>query len=372
MRKGLLGVTVVGVSLALGLAGCSSGKSTSKASGGASSSSSSGGTLGKVGIILPDMVSSPRWVSSDPSALATDCKKANITCYIDNAHGDANQMKTIAEQDEAKGIKILMIVNLDNQSGAAIEKQPNAEGITTIDYDRLTLGGSDTLYVSYDGVKVGQAQGTALTQCPQVKGKSSVNYVQVDGAPTDNNATLFKQGYVSVLSKTPGWHLLDDQAVPNWDPTQANTIFANMLASHPNINAVMVANDTMAGSVIAVLKKNNLAGKVAVSGQDDAAQGIQQVLSGDQCFTIYKPTAGEAGPAVQAMVQILKGQTPTTNGTTKDTTTGKEVPSILATPTVVTLANIDQPFKDGYVTYADVCKGSYVALCQKYGITPNS
>lgn len=371
MRKGILGVTVVGVSLALGLAGCSSGKSTAKASGGSSSTASSASTasLGKVGIILPDMVSSPRWVSSDPNALAADCKTAHITCYIDNAHGDASQMKTIAEQDEAKGIKILMIVNLDNQSGAAIEAQAKQDGITTIDYDRLTLGGTDSLYVSYDGVGVGKAQGTALEQCAQVKGKSAVNYVEVDGAPTDNNATLFKQGYVSVLSKTPGWKLLDDQAVPNWDPTQANTIFSSMLASHPNVNAVMVANDTMAGSVIAVLKKNNLAGKVAVSGQDDGVQGIQQVLSGDQCFTIYKPTAGEAGPAVQAMVQILKGNAPATNNTVMDTTTHKAVPSILAQPTVVTLKNIDQPFKDGYVTYAEVCKGSYAALCQKYGIT---
>jgi D-xylose transport system substrate-binding protein len=97
-----------------------------------------------------------------------------------------------------------MIVNLDNASGAAIEAEAKTKGITTVDYDRLTLGGSAALYVSYDGVAVGEAQGKALTECSQVAGKSAVTYVDVNGAPTDSNAAAFKQGYDSVLSKPAG------------------------------------------------------------------------------------------------------------------------------------------------------------------------
>jgi ABC-type xylose transport system substrate-binding protein len=161
--------------------------------------------------------------------------------------------------------------------------------------------------VSYDNVRVGEDQGTALTQAPQVKGKSTVNYVEIDGAPTDNNAALFAQGYNSVLSKQPGWNRLADQT-GNWDAATAQTVFTTMLGRHPNINAVMVANDTVAQSVINVLKSQGLAGKVAVSGQDATAGGLDNVMSGTQAFTIYKPVAGEADVAIKLASQILAGQ----------------------------------------------------------------
>src|SRR4029079_15708864 len=134
-------------------------------------------------------------------------------------------------------------------------QEAQSKGITTIDYDRLTLGAKAALYISYDNVAVGTAQGNALIKCPQVAGKSSVTYVDVNGAPTDNNATLFKQGYDSVLSKQPGWTKVADHSIDKWDNQQAGVTFATMLNKTPDLNAVMVANDGMAGSVVADLKK---------------------------------------------------------------------------------------------------------------------
>jgi D-xylose transport system substrate-binding protein len=222
--------------------------------------------------------------------------------------------------------------------------------------------------VSYDNVKVGVDQGTALTQCSQVKGKSTVNYVEIDGAPTDNNATLFAQGYNSVLAKQPGWKKLADQT-GNWDAATAQTVFTTMLGQHPNINAVMVANDTMAQSVINVLKSQGLAGKVAVSGQDATVGGLDNIMAGTQCFSIYKPVAGEADVAIKVASEILAGQKPTAPATTKDPTTGREVPSYLATPTVITKANVALPVTDGYVTEAAVCSTpALTKLCTADGI----
>jgi D-xylose transport system substrate-binding protein len=124
---------------------------------------------------------------------------------------------------------------------------------------------------------------------------------------------------------------------------------------HPDINAVMVANDTMAQSVINVLNSQSLAGKVAVSGQDTIAGGLYNVMSGSQCFTIYKPVAGEADVAIKLASEILAGQKPTAPATTKDPSNGREVPSYLADPTVITKANVALPVTDGYVTAAAVC-----------------
>ena len=381
MRKSALGLIVVGAAAALTVSACSSSKnstSNSAPAGGntsASSTGSSGGGGGsldgkgaKVGIILPDTTSSPRWVTADPNALRANCTKYHLDCDIQNADGSAAKMKTIAQQMTANKIKVLMIVDLDAASGASIEQQAAKAGVITVDYDRLTPGGGVSLYVSFDNVKVGQAQGTALTQCPQVKDLKSVQYVDIDGAPTDNNATLFAQGYNSVLSKQPGWTKVGDQT-GQWDAPTAGRVFNSMLGKHPNIKAVMVANDTMAGAVITDLKRQHLNGKVAVSGQDATAGGLQAIMDGDQCFTIYKPSTAEAEPAIKAIAQLANGQVPQTNGVTvTDPVTKKPVPAILATPVAITKANVALPINDKYTPKSSVCTGAYAAKCAAAGV----
>ena len=354
-------IAIIGAAAALvvGLAGCGNNS-------GSSGSAAPANT--KVGILLPDTASSPRWVSADPTELKKQCTAYKLTCYIDNANGSATTQQSQAQALINAGVGVLLVVNLDSGSGKSIEALAQQHNVVTIDYDRLTAGGTASYYVSYDNVKVGEDQGTALTQCPQVKGKSTVNYVEIDGAATDNNATLFAQGYNSVLSKQPGWTKLADQS-GNWDPATAQTVFTTMLGQHPDINAVMVANDTMAQSVINVLKSQGLAGKVAVSGQDATAGGLDNIMSGTQCLTIYKPVAGEADVAIKLASEILTGQKPTAPATTKDPTTGREVPSYLADPTVITKANVALPVTDGYVTAAAVCPtAALVTLCAANGI----
>jgi D-xylose transport system substrate-binding protein len=352
-------VTAVAATLVAALVACGNNSS---------SSGSTAPTNTKVGILLPDTASSPRWVSADPNELSKQCIAYKLTCYVDNANGSATTQQSQAQALINAGVGVLLVVNLDSGSGKAIESLAQQHNVVTIDYDRLTAGGTASYYVSYDNVKVGADQGTALTQCAQVKGLSTVNYVEIDGAATDNNATQFAQGYNSVLSKQPGWNKLADQS-GNWDAATTQTVFTTMLGQHRDINAVMVANDTMAQSVINVLKSQSLAGKVAVSGQDATPGGLDNVMSGTQCFTIYKPVAGEADVAIKLAGEILAGQKPTAPATTKDPTTGREVPSFLADPTVITKANVALPVTDGYVTAAAVCPtAALVQLCTANGI----
>jgi D-xylose transport system substrate-binding protein len=389
MRKSSVQVAAIGVAAAFALAACSSsgggGKTsapaTSAAAGGAttsaaaSSAPATGGAAGgkidgkgaKVGIILPDRQSSNRWISSDPIALKARCKADNLTCDIQNANNSATQFVAIAQSMMNNGAKVLILTALDPASAGKVETQAKAKGIITIDYDRLVTGGSGSLYVSFDNTKVGQLQGQTLVNCPQVKGKSSVTYVDVNGAPTDNNATLFKQGYDSVLSKQQGWKKVADQSIADWDNQQAGVTFAAMLQKNPGIQAVMVANDGMAGSVITDLRKQKLAGKVAVSGQDATVQGLQGIMNGTQCFTIYKPSVEEAYPAVDAAAQFATGQIPKTTQVTVDPTNHRKVPSILATPIAITKVNVAKPINDAYTPKAQTCAGTYAALCAKAG-----
>jgi D-xylose transport system substrate-binding protein len=384
MRKTTVSLAVIGVAAAISLTACggssgsgnksssSSGKSESpSATTSASSSSGASGTIdgkgAKVGIILPDTTSSPRWVTADPDALKANCQKYNLDCNIQNAGGSASKMQTIARQMESQHVKVLMIVDLDAASGAKIEQEAAKNGVIPVDYDRLTPGGGAALYVSFDNVKVGQLQGKTLTECPQVKGQKSVKYVEIDGAPTDNNATLFKQGYDSVLSKQSGWTKVGEQT-GQWDAPTAGRVFNSMLGKNKDIKAVMVANDTMAGAVVTDLKRQSLNGQVAVSGQDATAEGLQHIMDGDQCFTIYKPSTAEAAPAIKAIAQLANGQAPKTSTTVTDPQTKKKVPAILATPIAVTKANVARPINDKYTPKNTVCTGKYASKCSKFGV----
>jgi len=327
-----------------------------------------GASIGKVGILLPDTQSSNRWVTSDPIALKADCAKYKLTCDIQNAQNSPATMITQAQSMMNNGVKVLLVTPLDAASADKIESAAKAKGIITIDYDRLAAGGSASLYVSFDNVKVGQVQGQALTQCAAVKGVKAVDYVDVNGAPTDNNATLFKQGYDSVLSKAAGWVKKDDQSIALWNNQTAGVTFASMLQAHPTIKAVMVANDGMATAVITDLAKQKLNGKVAVSGQDATVQGLDSILKGDQCFTIYKPSTDEADPAIAAAADFIQGKAPTTTQTIKDPKSGRVVPAKLATPIAITKANINLPIASGYAPKAQVCAGSFAALCTAAGV----
>ena len=369
MRRSALAV----IAIPLVLAACGSSSKTPAAS---SATTAAGGTAttaasgGKVGVILPDSKSSVRWETADRKYLSAAFTAAGVQFDIQNAEGDKVKMGTIADQMITNGVKVLMIVNLDSPSGAAIEQKAAAAGVKTIDYDRLTLGGGASVYVSFDNVQVGVLQGTGLVKCLTDKGVASPRVVELNGSPTDNNATLFKQGYDSVLTAkySSGWTKVDDQSVPDWDNQKGGTIFEQMLTkAGGKIDGVLAANDGLGNAAIAVLKKNNV--QIPVTGQDATVQGLQNILNGDQCMTVYKAVKKEADAASAAAIALLKGQQPATTGTVKDTQTNKDVPSVLATPVAIYKANVKDVVADGYVTTADLCTGAYAAECTAAGIS---
>src|SRR6478752_8974512 len=196
MRKSAIGFVVTGVAASLVLAACSSSsKSSSGGGGGSSASSGSSGTTGKVGVILPDETSSPRYIQYDKPLLEQAFKNAGIQADIQNAQGDKTKFATIADSMIQEGVAVLITDGLDSPSAAAVQQKAKAAGIKTIDYDRLTLGGSADYYVSFDNVAVGKLQGQGLVDCLQKGGgPAKPKIAELNGSPTDNNATLFAQG----------------------------------------------------------------------------------------------------------------------------------------------------------------------------------
>ncbi|MEY4035058.1 MAG: hypothetical protein RLZZ311_235, partial [Actinomycetota bacterium] len=219
------------------------------------SASSASAAGAQVGVILPDAASSARWETADRPFLAAAFKKAGVTADIQNANGDKAKFATIADQMLAKGVKVLIMAGLDSPSTAAIQAKAAKAGVKTIDYDRLTLAGSASYYVSFDNVAVGKLQGQGIKDCLDKAGKKSASIVYLNGSPTDNNATLFKQGYDSVLRpliKSGAYKLVDDQAVPDWDNAKGGVIFEQQLTkAGGKLDAVVSANEGLGLAAVA-------------------------------------------------------------------------------------------------------------------------
>ncbi len=329
----------------------------------------------KVGVILPDAVSSPRWEGNDRPSLEAAFDEAGIDSDIQNAEGDVAKFGTICDSMINAGVQVLMIVNLDSESGAACLNKATEAGILSIDYDRLTLGGGASYYVSFDNVQVGALMGEGLTKCLDDAGKTKANIAYINGAPTDNNAALFKQGYEEALAPkidSGDYTLVGDQT-GEWDADKAATAFDGIFtANDGDVDGVVSANDTMAGGIIARLKANDLAGQVPVTGQDASIEGLQRVLDGSQCMTVYKNTALEADLASQLAIALINGDEEGADalatGSVPDTEAGTDVKSALATPEAIYIDGVAKVISDGFQTVEDVCTGEYEKLCADNGV----
>ena len=334
---------------------------------------------GNVVVLLPDTQSSARYVSFDAPYLTRAFQQAGLSpsqFQVQNAQGSTQTMQTQAEAAITNGATVLVIDPLDSGSGAAIEANAVQQGVKVIDYDRLTLNGKASNYVTFNLVSVGKLLGKGLTNCVTSWNVAKPQVLEMDGDPTDNNAGLFAQGYNSVLDplyKKKTYTKVGEPA-GTWDNQKALTNFEQQYTAHSNINAVLAANDGLGNSVISVLKNNQIpAKKVPVTGQDATLQGLQNILDNYQCMTVYKPVYSEAQAAVATALYLrAKKAVPKSliNGKTNNKVT--DVPSTLLTPISVTTANMGSTVvKDKFISAASLCEGPHASACQSAGINPN-
>jgi D-xylose transport system substrate-binding protein len=333
---------------------------------------------GKVAVILPDTVSSARYTEFDAPYLAKSFAAAGLSTsdtIIQNAQGSDSTQLTDAQSDITSGATVLVVDPLDAGVGNSIESYAKAHGVPVVDYDRLVLGGSRKYYVSFDNVKVGTLIGKGMTSCVASWNVAKPTLAVMVGSPTDNNATLFAQGYNAVLKPlvSSGAYKIVATPAGTWDPPTALTEFQQAYTANPTMNAVLVPNDENAAPIISYLKTLNIpAKKFPVTGQDATLIGLQNVISGYQCGTAYKPIYLEAQAAAALALYLRAGQTPPSglvNGSVQDTTAKVAVPSSLLIPEWVTPTNVQATVvTDGFVPASQLCAGAYAADCTTYGI----
>jgi D-xylose transport system substrate-binding protein len=402
MESRLFGGTALAAAVAIAVAACGSSSPSTTSSNNSSSGSTPSVTAtsftndfsamkslatlakqgkGKIAAILPDTTSSTRYVEFDAPYLKKAAQEAGLPSsdiIVQNALGSDSTFVTDAQSDITNGATVLLIDPEDSGTGVNVQRYAKAHGVKVVDYDRLTLGAPPGTadYVSFDNVHVGKLIGQGFVSCVKQWHVSKPQVVVMHGAVTDNNATLFAQGYNGVLNSyfSSGKYKLVARTAGTWTPTDALTEFEGAFTAHHNINSAVIPNDETGAPIITYLKSHGIKPKTfPTTGQDATLTGLQNVLSGYQCGTVYKPIYAEAQAAVALALYLRASKTAPSalvNAQSTDPQTHNKVPSVLLTPEWVTPSNMNSTIiKDKFVPKSQLCAGQYAAACKSAGIS---
>jgi D-xylose transport system substrate-binding protein len=370
MKKfGLFAVCLMAAAMLL--AACGSDDDDSSSSGSKTSTAASGGDKGgKIALLLPESKTA-RYETQDRPLFEAKVKELCSSCEVvySNADQDASKQQQQAEAALTQGVKVMVLDPVDGAAAAAIVNQANAKKVPVISYDRLLLNSKPDYYVEFDSPSVGKIQGQALVDKLKEDGaKGSI--IMINGAPTDNNAKLFKEGAHSVIDGS-GFKVAKEYDTPDWSPDKAQAEMEQAITAvgKGKFVGVYAANDGTAGGAIAAMKSAGIDPKtIPVTGQDAEFAGIQRILAGEQYMTVYKPLKPLAEKAAEWAVMLAQGKKPT-DATDKENNGKIDVPTIKLEVVPVTADKVkDTVIKDGFWKPSEICTGSYKAACDKAGI----
>jgi len=326
----------------------------------------------QIALLLPE-TKTARYESQDRPLFEAKVEDLCADCEIlySNAEQDASEQQSQAEAALTNGADVLVLDPVDSASAASIVGLAAQQDVPVVSYDRLITDADVAYYISYDNAKVGELQATALTEKLATDGVASGALVMINGAPTDNNATLFKEGAHSVLD-TSDYEIGVEYDTPEWSPDEAQQEMEQAITrlGADGFVGVYAANDGTAGGAIAAMKAAGIDPLPPITGQDAEVAGIQRILAGEQYMTIYKAIKPQAEIAAEVAIALARGEDPPEDQVNDQVDNGSlEVPSMILDPVAVTIDNVnDTVVADGFWTVDELCTADYAAACEAAGI----
>ncbi len=299
-----------------------------------------------------DTLKEARW-QRDRDIFVKRAEELGATVLVQSANSDDSRQIRDVNSLLANNVDVLVIIPHD---GAAMAKgviDAQKEGVPVIAYDRMVTDCDLDLYLSFDNLKVGEEQAKYLVEALGGKGR----IVRIYGAPTDNNAKLFKQGQDNVLTpyiERGDINVVHEDWAQDWDPGNAKKIMnAALTRCGDQFEGVLASNDGTAGGAIQALKEAQLADKRVVTGQDADLVACQRIVAGTQSMTIYKPIKNLAVRAAELAVDLARGKPVIANGAVDNGQ--KSVPSVLLQVVTVNRENMKATVvADGYHSAEDI------------------
>lgn len=323
-----------------------------------------------VGLLLPSRAV-PRWEHSDKPFVEQRLKELCPRCTMEygNAENDAARQRQQMISMITKGVEVLILDAADTRALRSSIQEARKADVPVVAYDRLAEGPISG-YVTVDGAQVGRLQGEALLKAMGNRGKGE-NIVMLNGDPTSPNAAWYKRGVLSVIKgKVTIGRSYDTLG---WSKENAHTNMSAAIAAlgPDRIDGVLAANDSIAAGAIAAFKSAGVGKPPPITGQDADIEAVRRIITGEQYMTVYKPFEAEADAAATMAVALARGEElEDVATTTTDSPTTEGIPSVLLTPSAVTVDSIEQTLvKSGVYTVDQICTPQLRRACEKAGLT---
>lgn len=255
---------------------------------------------GLITIIVNDPAN-PYWLTEGNVAKAT-AEKMGYTAVVGAHTGDTNNESKLIDT-AITNRSVAIILDPANASGSvgAVQKAVAANiPVILVNAEINKEGLAKAQLVSNN------AQGAALgaQQWAEAMG-SKGKFVELVGAPSDNNAATRSNGFKTVLSQYPDLGKAASE-VANWDRTQGHNKMQSMMQANPDIKGVISGNDEMALGAIAALKKAGKLKGVVVGGFDGSPDAVASVKAGELAYTVLQPVAVFSAAAVQQADSFIR------------------------------------------------------------------
>jgi len=300
----------------------------------------------KIGFSVGDF-SSDRW-SQEPQIFNEAAKSQGAKVLFEYAYGDAAKQLSQAGLLIAAGVKVLVVfpTSADNWDGI-IALAHNA-GVKVIAYERMMKNVDVDYYFSFYNEDVGRQQAKYA-----VDHRPKGNYILLEGPTNDNNSLLFLKGQKEVLQPTVDRgdiKIVLEKHLETWNSIDAYNMVQSFIEKNKiPIDAIVAANDELAGGSIMALEMSQIGDAIVITGQDATVGGCQNILDGKQSMTVYKSTRSLATQTAQACVKLARGEKLTLINSVMSNGK-KDIPAMLLKTVVVDKNNIKQTvIAEGYV-----------------------
>ena len=196
----------------------------------------------------------------------------------------ARQAAIIDEMIAAK-VQAIVVAPADSKALVPVLRRAKLAGLVVVNIDNKLdeeILKAESLSVPFVGPNnllgaksVGQHLAKSLKPGDQV--------AVLEGIRTSFNATQRRLGFEQAM-KDAGMQIVDSQSA-NWETNQANTIAASMLNAHPDLKAILAANDSMALGAMAAIKAANKTDSVQVVGFDNISAAQESIRQGKMLAT---------------------------------------------------------------------------------------
>ena len=300
-----------------------------------------------------------RWALRDEPNIQAALDEVGASYISADAGSSEEQQATDVENLLSQGANVLIILAQNTETILPSVEAAIDQGVPVIAYDRL-IESADTLYVSFDNVRVGEMQAEAVLEVV-----SEGNFVIIKGNGADANSDFLRAGYTEAGVPDVGENsdtitIVGETYTDNWDPALAQTEMEQFLTENNNeVDAVLSENDGMAGGVVAALEAQGLAGQIPVSGQDGDIAALNRVALGTQTVDVWKDArelgraAGEAAAALCENPDI--SALPGTEAF--ESPGGNSLTSILLEPIPITADNLDVVIDAEWIDVETLCQG---------------